>query len=112
MGFHPHEKTLKIFYMQARQLLIEKLKRELEDNGTAPQKQSPCLRSSNSEAPGLYSADESPVWEMTAMVYFCLFGNQIDIFPWLPGAIRKRASKTETIAHFSKKWGHMSIEYR
>lgn len=38
MAVHSHEETLKIFYMQARQLLIEKLKRELEDNGTAPQK--------------------------------------------------------------------------
>lgn len=30
------KETLKIFYMQARQLLREKLKREFENNGTAP----------------------------------------------------------------------------
>ena len=33
MVFRPHEETLKIFLMQFRQLLIEKLKAKIENNG-------------------------------------------------------------------------------
>lgn len=46
------------------------------------------------------------------MASFCLVGNKIDIIPWFPSAIRKRTARIETTAHFNKKRGHMSIDYR
>lgn len=107
MALKPHEETLNIFLM-----LVRKLKGKLDNDG----RKNGC----SEIVPLIEELKFRSTWtilswwipSMTTMVYFCWVGNKIDIFPWLPGAIRKRASKIETTANFSKKWGHMSIEYR